>query len=99
MSDADTEAEAEAHNDVDATAPLIDLNADLGEGFGRWRLTDDEALLSVVTSANVACGFHASDPAIMHATVRLAKQHGVKVGDLTYPGFPAAGAECGGRTG
>jgi UPF0271 protein len=47
------------------TDAVIDLNADLGEGFGRWRLTDDEALLSVVTSANVACGFHAGDPATM----------------------------------
>ncbi|MEK0100757.1 LamB/YcsF family protein, partial [Streptomyces sp. A475] len=44
---------------------LIDLNADLGEGFSRWTLTDDEALLSVVTSANVACGFHAGDPSVM----------------------------------
>ena len=43
----------------------IDLNADLGEGFGRWLLGDDDALLDVVTSANVACGFHAGDPSIM----------------------------------
>jgi lactam utilization protein B len=43
----------------------IDLNADLGEGFGRWRLGDDEALLDIVTSANVACGFHAGDPSTM----------------------------------
>ena len=44
----------------------MDLNSDLGEGFGQWRLGDDEALLDVVTSANVACGFHASDPSIMY---------------------------------
>ncbi|MGW7356673.1 LamB/YcsF family protein, partial [Streptomyces sp. NPDC054802] len=44
---------------------VIDLNADLAEGFGRWTLTDDEAMLSVVTSANVACGFHAGDPSTM----------------------------------
>ena len=44
----------------------IDLNADLGEGFGRWTLTDDAALLAVVTSANVACGFHAGDPSTIH---------------------------------
>ena len=42
----------------------MDLNSDLGEGFGQWRLGDDEALRDVVTSANVACGFHASDPSI-----------------------------------
>jgi UPF0271 protein len=80
LSDADTEAEAEAHNDVDATAPLIDLNADLGEGFGRWRLTDDEALLSVVTSANVACGFHAGDAPTMRRVCDLAARHGVGIG-------------------
>ena len=42
--------------------PVIDLNADLGESFGTWRLGDDEALLTLITSANVACGFHAGDP-------------------------------------
>ncbi|MEU6866459.1 5-oxoprolinase subunit PxpA [Streptomyces sp. NPDC046876] len=60
--------------------PLIDLNADLGEGFGRWTLTDDEALLSVVTSANVACGFHAGDPSIMRRVCELAAQRGVRIG-------------------
>jgi UPF0271 protein len=59
---------------------LIDLNADLGEGFGRWRLTDDEALLSVVTSANVACGFHAGDAATMRRVCGLAAEHGVGIG-------------------
>ncbi|MFI7348462.1 LamB/YcsF family protein [Streptomyces sp. NPDC049936] len=58
----------------------IDLNADLGEGFGRWRLTDDEGLLSVVTSANVACGFHAGDPATMRRVCELAAERGVTVG-------------------
>ncbi|MCX5383652.1 LamB/YcsF family protein [Streptomyces sp. NBC_00083] len=58
----------------------IDLNADLGEGFGHWRLTDDEQLLSVVTSANVACGFHAGDPAIMRRVCLLAAERGVRVG-------------------
>ncbi|MFG2546117.1 LamB/YcsF family protein [Streptomyces sp. NPDC048594] len=58
----------------------IDLNADLGEGFGRWRLTDDEGLLSVVTSANVACGFHAGDPATMRRVCELAAERGVAVG-------------------
>ncbi|MFD7227493.1 LamB/YcsF family protein [Streptomyces sp. NPDC059881] len=58
----------------------IDLNADLGEGFGRWRLTDDEALLSVVTSANVACGFHAGDAATMRRVCTLAAEHRVRIG-------------------
>ncbi|MGW0753132.1 LamB/YcsF family protein [Streptomyces sp. NPDC002587] len=59
---------------------MIDLNADLGEGFGRWTLTDDEALLSVVTSANVACGFHAGDPSIMRQVCELAAARGVRIG-------------------
>lgn len=58
----------------------IDLNADLGEGFGRWRLTDDERLLSVVTSANVACGFHAGDPVTMRRVCALAAERGVTIG-------------------
>ncbi|WP_405909715.1 MULTISPECIES: LamB/YcsF family protein [unclassified Streptomyces] len=58
----------------------IDLNADLGEGFGRWRLTDDEQLLSVVTSANVACGFHAGDAATMRRVCELAAECGVRIG-------------------
>ncbi|WP_106971851.1 LamB/YcsF family protein [Streptomyces xylophagus] len=59
---------------------MIDLNADLGEGFGRWHLTDDEQLLSVVTSANVACGFHAGDPVTMRRVCELAAERGVRVG-------------------
>jgi UPF0271 protein len=58
----------------------IDLNADVGESFGRWRLGDDEALLDVVTSANVACGFHAGDPATLVATCRAAVLRGVAIG-------------------
>ncbi|QFQ95891.1 LamB/YcsF family protein [Streptomyces phaeolivaceus] len=58
----------------------IDLNADLGEGFGRWTLTDDERLLSVVTSANVACGFHAGDPVTMRRVCELAAERGVRIG-------------------
>ncbi|SFY47881.1 LamB/YcsF family protein [Streptomyces sp. F-1] len=58
----------------------IDLNADLGEGFGRWRLTEDEQLLSVVTSANVACGFHAGDAATMRRVCDLAAERGVTIG-------------------
>ena len=60
--------------------PTIDLNADLGEGFGIWRLGDDEALLAVVTSANVACGFHAGDPSTMRRVCTGAAAAGVAVG-------------------
>jgi UPF0271 protein len=59
---------------------VIDLNADLGEGFGRWTLTDDDALLTVVTSANVACGFHAGDPSVMRRICDLAAERGVRIG-------------------
>ncbi|WP_204296631.1 LamB/YcsF family protein [Actinoplanes campanulatus] len=58
----------------------MDLNADLGEGFGAWRLGDDDALLDVVTSANVACGFHAGDPSTMHRVCRTAVAKGVAIG-------------------
>ncbi len=58
----------------------IDLNADLGEGFGVWRLGDDDAMLGLVTSANVACGFHAGDPAGLLRVCRAAAERGVAVG-------------------
>jgi UPF0271 protein len=58
----------------------LDLNADLGEGFGPWRLTDDDALLELVTSANVACGFHAGDPPTMRAVCRAAGVADVRIG-------------------
>jgi 5-oxoprolinase (ATP-hydrolysing) subunit A len=58
----------------------IDLNADLGEGFGAWRLGDDDALLELVTSANVACGFHAGDPATMRRVCDRAAERGVAIG-------------------
>ena len=60
--------------------PAIDLNADLGEGFGAWRLGDDEALLAVVTSANIACGFHAGDPLILRRCCAAAVARGVAIG-------------------
>ena len=60
--------------------PSIDLNADLGEGFGVWRLGDDDALLELVTSANVACGFHAGDPSTMRRVCARAAANGVAVG-------------------
>lgn len=59
---------------------MIDLNADLGEGFGPWRLGDDVALLSIVSSANVACGFHAGDPMIMRRTCAAAVEREVVIG-------------------
>ncbi|MBF4461686.1 MULTISPECIES: LamB/YcsF family protein [unclassified Rathayibacter] len=58
----------------------IDLNADLGEGFGVWRLGDDDALLDVVTSASIACGFHAGDPTIMLTSCRRAAERDVAIG-------------------
>ena len=58
----------------------IDLNADLGESFGSWTLGDDDAMLDVVTSANVACGFHAGDTRTMQRVVALCAQRGVVVG-------------------
>ena len=59
---------------------MVDLNADLGEGFGPWAMTDDEGLLDVVTSANVACGFHAGDASHMRRVCALAAERGVVIG-------------------
>lgn len=64
----------------------INLNADLGESFGAWRMGDDAALLQVIGSANIACGFHAGDPVVMRDTVRLALANGVSLG--AHPAFP-----------
>ena len=58
----------------------IDLNGDLGESFGTWRMGDDDALLALLSSANIACGFHAGDPEIMRHTVAQAVAHGVAIG-------------------
>ncbi|GAB2821751.1 LamB/YcsF family protein [Lentzea nigeriaca] len=58
----------------------MDLNSDLGEGFGIWRLGDDTALLGIITSANVACGFHAGDPSTMRRVCEEAAKNGVKIG-------------------
>ncbi|WP_130617107.1 LamB/YcsF family protein [Dyella amyloliquefaciens] len=63
-----------------AIRKTIDINSDLGESFGAWRMGDDAALLAVVSSANIACGFHAGDPDIMRRTVALAVEHGVAIG-------------------
>ena len=64
----------------------VDLNADVGEGLGPWPMGDDERLVPLVTSVNVACGAHAGDPATIERTVRLAVRHGVAVG--AHPGYP-----------
>jgi 5-oxoprolinase (ATP-hydrolysing) subunit A len=64
----------------------IDLNADLAEGFGPWTMGDDDALLDLISSANIACGFHAGDPLIMTRTVREAARRGVDIG--AHVGFP-----------
>lgn len=65
---------------------FIDINSDMGEGFGVYKVADDEELLKVVSSANIACGFHAGDPRIMAATVKKASQNGVGIG--AHPSFP-----------
>lgn len=64
----------------------LGINCDMGESFGLYRMGDDAAIMSYITIANVACGFHASDPTVMARTVRLAKKHGVKVG--AHPSLP-----------
>lgn len=63
----------------------IDLNADMGESFGPWKMGDDTSLLDIVTSANIACGFHAGDPDVMASTMRTALEKGVGIG--AHPGF------------
>ncbi|GLK81294.1 LamB/YcsF family protein [Methylopila turkensis] len=64
----------------------IDLNSDLGEGYGAWRMGDDAAMLDIVSSANVACGFHGGDPATLLRTLRAAAERGVVVGaHVSYP--------------
>jgi UPF0271 protein len=73
-------------------ADPVDLNADVGEGFGRWSLGDDEGLLAVISSANVACGFHAGDARIMRHTCAAAAARGVTVGaQVSYPDLAGFG--------
>src|SRR5713101_8249100 len=64
----------------------IDINCDMGESYGRWKLGYDEEIMPYLTSANIACGFHAGDPHVMRRTVELAVEHGVAVG--AHPGLP-----------
>jgi UPF0271 protein len=71
---------------------VIDLNSDLGEGFGAWQLGDDDALLDVVTSANVACGFHAGDPTVLRRVTERAAERGVAIGaQVGYRDLPGFG--------
>lgn len=77
----DESAQSEA-----GSLPTIDLNADMGEGFGPWLMGDDEAMFALVSSANVACGGHASDPETMFRTLTLARQHKVVTG--AHPSYP-----------
>lgn len=66
--------------------PAVDLNADLGESFGSYRLGQDPVLIPLLNSAHIACGFHAGDPRVMDETVRLCRDAGVQIG--AHPGFP-----------
>jgi 5-oxoprolinase (ATP-hydrolysing) subunit A len=67
-------------------AKSVDLNCDMGESFGAWRMGADAAVMPSITSANIACGFHAGDPGVMRETVRLAVEAGVAIG--AHPGYP-----------
>lgn len=73
-------------NDTETMLPIIDLNCDAGEAFGLWPMGDDEMLIPLVTSVNIACGAHAGDPLVMRRTVELAVQHGAAIG--AHPGYP-----------
>ncbi len=64
----------------------VDINADIGESFGAYKIGRDEEIVRYITSSNIACGFHASDPNVMERTVRLCRDHGVKAG--AHPGYP-----------
>ncbi len=66
--------------------PRIDLNCDMGESFGTYKLGQDEELMKSITSANIACGWHAGDPAVMNRTVQMAAAYGVGIG--AHPGYP-----------
>ena len=64
----------------------VDLNSDLGESFGRYTIGNDDKIIPLISSANVACGYHASDPVVMGNTIGMAKEAGIRVG--AHPGFP-----------
>src|SRR6266540_3282964 len=72
--------------DMDRAGKLINLNADMGESYGRYTLGDDEALMPYVATVHVACGYHAADPGTMLRSVQLAKRFGVELGaHISYP--------------
>lgn len=64
----------------------VDLNSDLGESFGRYTLGMDDQVIPLITSANVACGYHASDPVVMAKTIAMVREAGIRAG--AHPGFP-----------
>ncbi|MCM3081582.1 LamB/YcsF family protein [Brevibacillus invocatus] len=64
----------------------VDLNCDMGESFGNYQLGNDEEMMKLISSANIACGYHAGDPHVMRKSVQLAKEYGVSIG--SHPGFP-----------
>ena len=80
------------------SAFVIDMNSDLGEGFGAWEMGDDEAVIALVSSANIACGYHAGDPSAMRRTVGICAERGVAVGaHVSYPdllGFGRRNMAC-----
>ena len=65
---------------------MIDMNSDIGESFGAYNMGNDAAVMEAITSANVACGFHAGDPLVMKKTVALCREKGVAIG--AHPGYP-----------
>jgi len=71
---------------LESTAVRIDINSDVGESFGAYTIGHDAGLMTSITSANIAAGFHGGDPSVLRHTIRLAKAHGVAVG--AHPGFP-----------
>ncbi|MBZ8176968.1 5-oxoprolinase subunit PxpA [Corynebacterium poyangense] len=79
-------------NDVNPASQTIDLNSDVGEGFGRWSIADDNQIMPLISSANIACGFHAGDPVVMIATCSSAHRHGVRIGaHIGYRDLPGFG--------
>ncbi|MFN9907756.1 MAG: LamB/YcsF family protein, partial [bacterium] len=72
------------HGQTTAGKAVVDLNADMGESFGAWTMGNDAALMPLISSANIACGFHAGDPSTVRATVNLAAAQGVAIG--AHPG-------------
>ncbi|MDR3255573.1 MAG: LamB/YcsF family protein [Synergistaceae bacterium] len=85
-------------SETDESKKTVDVNSDLGESFGVWSMGDDEAILSCVSSANVACGYHAGDPSIMKRTVALCASRGVAIGGhVSFPdllGFGRRNMSC-----